>query len=57
MLLRRRGAPVQQANVDPKLVHAFAGDRLGALAVDAARRVYILATRGVGYRMGKPAEH
>ena len=42
---------VRHRHVDLKLVDAFGGHLHGTLADDAAQHVYILAARGVGYRL------
>ena len=45
-----------QGYVDPKLVHAVVKRLRGKLGEDAARPVYILNERGVGYRMPGPGD-
>ena len=46
----------RRRHVDPKLVRAFVRRLRGKLGDDAARPVYILTERGVGYRMATPPD-
>ena len=46
----------RRSRVDPKLVRAFVRRLRGKLGDDAARPVYILTARGVGYRMATPPD-
>ncbi len=46
----------RRKHVDPKLVRAFVRRLRGKLGDDAAKPVYILTERGVGYRMAAPPD-
>ena len=46
----------RRRHVDPKLVRAFVRRLRGKLGDDAAKPVYILTERGVGYRMAPPPD-
>ena len=46
----------RRSHVDPKLVRAFVRRLRGKLGDDAAKPVYVLTERGVGYRMATPPD-
>lgn len=55
-LLRQAWGTRHRGSVDPKLVHSVVRRLRQKLGEDAARPVYILNERGVGYRMRAPAD-